>query len=156
MNRCHLQLEPRTPEWKSYAFNETQNPKNMTQNKNLRNMAVRRRPLSLCLGHNFHHLRTFAFNGSDRDEEGALGLGAGARRRNSSVVQDLLRDQHVGFGEGADVAMEGVENGEKAGADVQGDEGLQEKVLGFLHENTRNWSSPIQFGQLVYTQRKTQ
>ncbi|TQE06550.1 hypothetical protein C1H46_007792 [Malus baccata] len=39
-------------------------------------MAVRRCPIPLCLGHNFHHLRTFAFNGGDRDEEGTLGLSA--------------------------------------------------------------------------------
>ncbi|KAM1763525.1 hypothetical protein ACFX11_002863 [Malus domestica] len=40
-------------------------------------MAVRRRSLPLCLGCNFHHFQTFAVNGGDRDEECALGLGAG-------------------------------------------------------------------------------
>ncbi|KAM1412505.1 hypothetical protein ACFXTO_025224 [Malus domestica] len=70
-----------------------------------------------------------AVNGGDGDEKGVFGLGAGDEAEELLGGAGLAEDdQNVDFGEGVDVVVEGVERGEKAGADAEGDEDLGDLV----------------------------
>lgn len=74
-------------------------------------------------------LQQVLLGGRDGDQERAFRAGAGHQPQELlGVARFAEEDEDVAVGEDADVAVEGVDGGQEAGADAEGDEGLGDLV----------------------------